>query len=349
MIKIKNLTVKLDNFLLKDICLDIQSNDYFIILGPTGAGKTVLLESIAGLYPLSFGEIWLDQKKISLLKPEKRQISMVYQDQMLFPHLSVRENIAFGLKLRRYHVKKIKEEIENIAKLLEILFLLDRKPSSLSGGEKQRVALARALVIKPRLLLLDEPLSALDAETKERMQRRLKEIHQYLKVAIIHVTHHFTEALALGTRAALLNQGSIEQIGTPEEFLRHPCSEFAARFVLARNIFSAQVVEGNEKYSMIQLHDIKLEIPYKIKGNIKFILRPEDIFISKEKINSNDSYRFLGVISHFTNQGSFMCVTVSIPPDFICLVTRLTFEEMSLREGVKVWINFKHSALHIFK
>ena len=153
MIKIKNLTVKLGNFSLKDINLDIKPHEYFVILGPTGAGKTILLESIAGLYPLSFGEIWFNQQKISSSKPENRQIGMVYQDQVLFPHFSVKENIAFGLKLKKYSLTKIKEKVKNIAELFEITPLLNRKLYSLSGGEKQRVALARALVIEPKLLL----------------------------------------------------------------------------------------------------------------------------------------------------------------------------------------------------
>lgn len=348
MIKIKNLTVKLGNFSLKNINLDIKSHEYFVILGPTGAGKTILLESIAGLYPLSFGEIWFNQQKISSSKPENRQIGMVYQDQVLFPHFSVKENIAFGLKLKKYSLMKIKEKVKNVAELFEITSLLNRKPYSLSGGEKQRVALARALVIEPKLLLLDEPLSSLDPEVKERMQRKLKEVHQRLKVTIIHVTHDFAEALNLGHRVAVLNQGCIVQVGPSEEFIQHPCCEFVARFGLARNIFAGQAEEEKDGYSVIRLGKLKLKALCKKRGKIKFSLRPEDIFISKDKIVSADGNCFQGIITDIINQGSVLYITVSLPPDFICLVTKWAFKEMGLKKGVKVWINFKDSALHVF-
>ena len=349
MIKIKNLTVKLGNFSLKDINLDIKPHEYFVILGPTGAGKTILLESIAGLYPLSFGEIWFNQQKISSSKPENRQIGMVYQDQVLFPHFSVKENIAFGLKLKKYSLMKIKEKVENIAELFEITSLLNRKPYSLSGGEKQRVALARALVIEPKLLLLDEPLSSLDPEVKERMQRKLREVHQRLKVTIIHVTHDFAEALTLGHRVAVLNQGCIMQVGPSEEFLQHPSCEFVARFGLARNIFAGQAEEEKkDSYSVIKLGNLKLKALCKKRGKINFSLRPEDIFISKDKIVSAGCNCFQGIIKDITNQGPVLHITVSLPPDFICLITKWAFGEMGLKKGVKVWINFKDSALHVF-
>ena len=348
MIKIKNLTVKLGNFSLKDISLDIKPHEYFVILGPTGAGKTILLESIAGLYPLSFGEIWFNQQKISSSKPENRQIGMVYQDQVLFPHFSVEENIAFGLKLKKYSSTKIKEKVKNIAELFEITSFLNRKPYSLSGGEKQRVALARALVIEPKLLLLDEPLSSLDPEVKERMQRKLREVHQRLKVTIIHVTHDFAEALTLGHRVAVLNKGCIMQVGPSEEFLQHPCCEFVARFGLARNIFAGQAEEEKDGHSVIKLGNLKLKALCNKRGKINFSLRPEDIFISKDKIVSAGCNCFQGMIINITNQGPVLYITVSLPPDFICLITKWAFEEMGLKKGVKVWVNFKDSALHVF-
>jgi len=348
LIKIKNLTVKLGNFSLKNINLDIKSHEYFVILGPTGAGKTILLESIAGLYPLSFGEIWFNQQKISLSKPENRQIGMVYQDQVLFPHFSVKENIAFGLKLKKYSLMKIKEKVKNVAELFEITSLLNRKPYSLSGGEKQRVALARALVIEPKLLLLDEPLSSLDPEVKERMQRKLREVHQRLKVTIIHVTHDFAEALNLGHRVAVLNQGCIVQVGPSEEFIQHPCCEFVARFGLARNIFAGQAEKEKDGRSVIRLGKLKLKTLCEKRGKINFSLRPEDIFISKNKIVSSGCNCFQGMITNITNQGPVLYITVSLPPDFICLITKWAFGEMGLKKGVKVWINFKDSALHVF-
>ena len=236
MIQVKNLRVDLGDFTLRDINLNIERGEYFVILGPTGAGKTVLLESIAGLYPTESGQIWLRGKEVTRVEPEKRNISIVYQDHALFPHLSVAENIVFGLKIHRQTRQQLRETLNWLSDLLGIAHLLDRRPNTLSGGEQQKVALARALSIKPELLLLDEPLSALDPETREEVQKELRQLHNQLRVTTIHVTHDFEEAIALGDRIAVLGEGCIKQIGTPEKIFRQPNSEFVARFTVARNL-----------------------------------------------------------------------------------------------------------------
>lgn len=178
MIEIKDLCVDLGSFLLKDINFDVQDGEYFVLLGPTGAGKTVLLESIAGLNPIKSGQIRFNGRDVTFLSPERRNIGFAYQDHVLFPHLSVHDNIAFGLMRRRKPRGEIEDAIAQVAELFGITHLLERKPAFLSGGESQKVALSRALAIKPDLLLLDEPLSAVDPETKEATQRELKEIHR---------------------------------------------------------------------------------------------------------------------------------------------------------------------------
>jgi len=343
MLTVKNLKVDLGDFLLKDINLDIESGEYFIILGPTGAGKTVLLEAIAGLYPVLEGEIWVDGREITNENPEKRGIGIVYQDQVLFPHLSAEENIAFGLKMRKCSKREIKTRIDAMAEVVGISHLLKRNPVTLSGGEKQKVALARALITEPKVLLLDEPLSALDPETRERMQGELREIHHRVKVTIIHVTHGFEEAIALGYRVAVLNDGCVAQVGTPEEILRQPSSEFVARFALSRNIFS-----GSAENGFIEIDGVRLRAITESKGNVHLSLRPEDILISKEPIESSARNCFQGIVADIADRGSFVYVTVSLPPDFVCLVTRQAFEELELRKGVRVWITFKASAIHVF-
>ncbi len=343
MISIKNLKVDLGSFLLRDINLDIEPGEYFITLGPTGAGKTVLLEAIAGLYPVLDGEIWIDGREITRLNSEKRGIGIVYQDQALFPHLSIEENIAFGLRMKKYPKREIKAKIDDMAEVVGISHLLKRSPVTLSGGEKQRVALARALVTEPKVLLLDEPLSALDPETRERMQGELKETHRRVKVTIIHVTHDFEEAIALGHRVAVLNDGRIAQIGIPEEILRHPNSEFVARFALSRNIFSGRIEDG-----FVNIGGIRLRVITELKDEVRLSLRPEDILISKEPLQSTARNSFQGVVSDIADRGSVVYVTVSLPPDFVCLVTRQSFEELQLKKGVRVWITFKASAIHVF-
>ena len=343
MISIKNLKVDLGSFLLRDINLDIEPGEYFITLGPTGAGKTVLLEAIAGLYPVLDGEIWIDGREITRLNSEKRGIGIVYQDQALFPHLSIEENIAFGLRMKKYPKREIKAKIDDMAEVVGISHLLKRSPVTLSGGEKQRVALARALITEPKVLLLDEPLSALDPETRERMQGELREMHRLVKVAVIHVTHDFEEAIALGHRVAVLNDGRIAQIGIPEEILRHPNSEFVARFALSRNIFSGRIEDG-----FVNIGGIRLRVITELKDEVRLSLRPEDILISKEPLQSTARNSFQGVVSDIADRGSVVYVTVSLPPDFVCLVTRQSFEELQLKKGVRVWITFKASAIHVF-
>jgi molybdopterin-binding protein len=348
MIAIKNLKVNLGDFFLQNINLDIKPGEYFIVLGPTGAGKTVLLEAIAGLYPVLEGEVWIGDKEITDLSPEKRGIGIVYQDQALFPHLSVEKNIAFGLKMRKCPKNEAKAKIEAIGEVVGISHLLKRSPATLSGGEKQKVALARALVTEPKVLLLDEPLSALDPATREKMQGELREMHRKVVVTIIHVTHDFEEAIALGHRVAVLNDGCIAQMGTPEEFLRRPSSEFVARFALSRNIFSGRVIGMEDGCALIDIGGTKLRATTEAKGEMRLSLRPEDILISKEPLQSTARNCFLGVVSDITDRGSVIYITVTLPPDFVCIITRQAFDELKLRKGIEVWITFKASAIHVF-
>lgn len=349
MISIKKLKVNVGDFLLQDINLDIEAGEYFIILGPTGAGKTVLLEALAGLHPVLEGEVWVESGEITRLNPEKRGIGIVYQDQVLFPHLSVQGNIAFGLRLRKCPKQEIKARIDGMAEILGIPHLLGRSPLTLSGGERQKVALARALVTEPKVLLLDEPLSALDPETRERMQQELAEMHRRLKVTIIHVTHDFEEAIALGHRVAVLNEGRIAQVGTPEEILRQPNSEFVARFALSRNIFTGEAEDGEGSYALIDIGGKKLVATTQLRGNVRLSLRPEDILISKEPLQSTARNSFQGEVSDITDRGAVIYVTVKVASlDFVCLITRQSFEEFGLRKGMTVWITFKASAIHVF-
>jgi len=348
MIQIKNLCVDLGDFMLRDINLTVGEGEYFIILGPTGAGKTVLLESIAGLYPVKSGEIWLRGKEVTRLRPEKRGISIVYQDHVLFPHLSVKDNIVFGLRLSKQTRQEIAAALDQVSQLLGISHLLDRKPDTLSGGERQKVALARALSIKPRVLLLDEPLSALDPESREGVQQELRELHNRLKVTTIHVTHDFEEAIALGHHIAVLGEGCIKQVGTPEHIFRQPNSEFVARFAMARNIFVGEVVDRGNGNTVFSTEGTELAVVTDLRGSLHASVRPEDILISPEPLYSSARNSFGGVITYVADKGSTLYLTVNLPPDFICLVTRRSFEEMGLAEGRKVYITFKATAVHVF-
>jgi len=348
MIEIKNLMVNLGSFLLQDINLIVEKGEYFIILGPTGAGKTILLESIAGLYPIRSGEIWLDGREVTGLEPEKRGIGFVYQDYVLFPHLSVKDNLIFGLKQKGRPKRELQRVTEWLADLLEVSHLLERRPDTLSGGEKQKVALARALSVGPNVLLLDEPLSALDPQTRESVQQELRRVHQRLQLTIIHVTHDFEEAIALGDRIAVLNEGRIVQVGTPEEIFRQPNSEFVARFSMTRNIFAGDVRQEAGGSILFAVDNAEFEVVTDLRGKLHASVRPEDILVSNDPLISSARNSMKGTITSIADHGSTIHLTVSTPMDFVCMVTRHSFDEMNLTKGGEIYITFKASSVHVF-
>jgi molybdate/tungstate transport system ATP-binding protein len=237
MIRIENLRVRLPGFALEDINLHTEAGEFFVLLGPTGAGKTLLLESVAGLLPVSSGRVYLNGREVTRLAPEKRGIGIVYQDSALFPHLTVKQNITFGLRYRKTEPMHSQKKFVLLVDALKLDHLLQRTVMHLSGGEKQRVALARALVVEPALLLLDEPLSALDPNFREEIRDILKALHFNTGVTVLMVTHDFAEARYLGQRIAVINQGRIEQIGSAEEIFRRPATPFTVRFVSMHNPF----------------------------------------------------------------------------------------------------------------
>jgi molybdopterin-binding protein len=340
--------VDLGEFILSDVSLSIEEGDYFIILGPTGAGKTVLLESIAGLYPIKSGEIWLRGKEVTALEPEKRNIGIVYQDHVLFPHLSVKDNIRFGLKMHKLGKQEIAERLSWIVELLNISHLLHRRPDTLSGGERQKVSLARALSTRPEILLVDEPLSALDPENRENVQQELRQLHQKLGITILHVTHDFEEAISLGNHIAVIGEGKLKQTGTPDEIFRRPNSEFVARFAMARNILSGEIVKRPGQDVIFRTDSTEFVVVTDKEGNHHASLRPEDIILSLEPIHSSARNCFQGTITRILDRGSTLYITVNVPPELSSLVTRHSFEEMALKEGKQVFVTFKASSIHLF-
>ncbi|MDO8687417.1 MAG: ABC transporter ATP-binding protein [Dehalococcoidales bacterium] len=348
MIEIKDLSVSLGNFLMKDITFDVQDGEYFVLLGPSGAGKTVLLESIAGLKPLNCGQIKINGRDVTDLNLEKRNIGFAYQDYVLYRHLSIRDNIAYGLMWKHKKRQELEEAVDRVVELLKIGYLLDRRALSLSGGESQKIGLARALAIKPDLLLLDEPLSAIDPETKEIFEGDLKAIHNRLRLTTIHVTHSFEEAMALGDRIAVIGDGRIVQIGTPNEIFRHPNSEFVARFVRTRNIFTSEVIDSAGGQSVFWIEGIKLAVDTTLRGKVHASIRPENILISREPLYPNNVNSFQGIITRIADRGSVAYLTIKVPPEFTCLILHPALEEMGLKEQQKIFISFKASDVNVF-
>jgi molybdate/tungstate transport system ATP-binding protein len=349
MIEVKNLCAEAGGFTLNDISLKINEGEYFIILGPTGAGKTVLLETIAGLIHAKSGEIRMRGKNVTGLEPEGRQVSIVYQDHALFPHLSVKDNIVFGLKMRKTRAMEIKNKLENVAQLLKIEALLGRRPNKLSGGEKQKVALARAIVTDPEVLLLDEPLGALDPETRESVQQELARLQKALSITVLHVTHDFEEAIALGSRVGVMGGGSLKQVGTPEEIFRHPNSEFVARFVMSRNIFTGMAEKRTGAGVVFKTGGVEFVTTALLEGTCQASIRPEDILITRDAVNGIGQNCYPAVIKQIVNKGSMYSVTADLPPELTCMVARHSFEEMGLRTGMRIYITISPSSIHLFK
>jgi molybdopterin-binding protein len=258
------------------------------------------------------------------------------------------DNVTFGLRQRGMSKKTARAEAAWVVDLLGISHLLKRKPDTLSGGEKQKVALARALVMHPKVLLLDEPLSALDPETREKVQRELRDIHARIKLTVIHVTHDFEEAVALGDRIAVIGDGRIVQVGAPEEIFRRPNSEFVARFAMTRNIFAGEILDGDDECATIDVEGTRIAVASDMRGRLNVSVRPEDILLSPQPFVSSARNSFRGKITRVAPRGSIIYLTVDVPPEFICLVTRRSFEEMGLAEGGDVYVTFKASAVHVF-
>jgi len=347
-VQVQNLQVNLDEFHLRDIALDVAPGETFVILGPTGAGKTVLLETIAGLYRPEEGRILINDEDVTGLPPERRGVGFVYQDYALFPHLNVAGNIAFGLKLQRLERSAIEKRVAETGELLGIDHLLHRRPDTLSGGEQQRVALARALVVEPRLLLLDEPLSALDPETRESLQREMARLHRELGTTTIHVTHDFEEAVALGDHIAVVHEGRVRQVGFPEDIFRRPASEFVAHFVGVRNVFRGHILPKANGHQTLALDGVEVAVLTELEGDVHASLRPEDIVLSREPLRSSARNVFKGHIAEIVDRGTLIYVTVDVPPAFTCVITRTSLEEMALKQGAEACIAFKASAVHVF-
>jgi spermidine/putrescine ABC transporter ATP-binding subunit len=266
---------------LFDVSLSIQKGEFVTLLGPSGSGKTTLLKILAGFEAVSSGSITLNGRDITELTPEKRNFGLVFQGYALFPHMSVRDNIAYPLKVRRVARDEIEHRVRTMLELVQLTRFIDRKPSELSGGQQQRVALARALVFEPDLLLLDEPMSALDKNLRVDLQEELREIHRSLGTTFINVTHDQEEAMHMSDRIAVMNHGRIEQYGSAFELYRKPDSRFVADFVGKSNILEGIVVRGagNAQFETAGV-SFGLGCSSAAAGKADLVIRPEDVILS---------------------------------------------------------------------
>ncbi len=256
---LKNIRKTYDNHktVINNVNLEIKDKEFVVLVGSSGCGKSTLLRMIAGLEDISAGEIFIGDKKVNNVPPKDRDIAFVFQSYALYPHMTVRENIAFGLKMRKVDKKTIEQKVQEAAEILNLGEYLDRKPKQLSGGQRQRVALGRAIVRNPKVFLMDEPLSNLDAKLRVQMRSEIKKLHEKLQTTFIYVTHDQTEALTMGDRIVVLNNGDIQQVDSPDEIYNNPKNTFVAGFV------------GSPQMNFINGVDIGLD------KNIIYGVRPE--------------------------------------------------------------------------
>ncbi|MBL1421686.1 MAG: ABC transporter ATP-binding protein [Alphaproteobacteria bacterium] len=252
---------------LKDISIDMQQGEFLVLLGPSGCGKSTLLNCIAGLEEIDSGDVKIGSETMNDVPPKERNVAMVFQSYALYPTMTVRENITFGMKIRGDSAAEMAAEIERVAAMLQINPLLDRKPAELSGGQRQRVAMGRALVRKPKLFLFDEPLSNLDAKLRVEMRAEIKDLHETVGASIVYVTHDQIEAMTLADKICVLNVGVIQQIGSPDEVYHQPANIFVAEFM------------GFPAMNMIDATHISAEFARTVEGVTLVGVRPEDMVV----------------------------------------------------------------------
>jgi multiple sugar transport system ATP-binding protein len=272
---------------VRQINLDIPDKEFVVLVGPSGCGKSTTLRMIAGLEEITDGDIFIDGEKVNDVPPKDRDIAMVFQNYALYPHMTVFENMSFGLRLRRVAKAEIRERVEHAARILDITDLLDRRPKQLSGGQRQRVAMGRAIVRNPKVFLFDEPLSNLDAKLRVQMRTEIKRVHQKVKTTTVYVTHDQVEAMTLADRVVVMNGGRIEQLGTPHELYHHPKTRFVAGFIGSPAMnFMACRLEGNGGGLTLRVSDtLSFPVPegraerYRphVGKDLTFGLRPEHV------------------------------------------------------------------------
>lgn len=345
-LELKNISCRFPSFRLDDISFSVNEGDYFILLGMSGAGKSMILEMIAGLVPPDSGTIRLDGQDIMRQKIQDRQVGLVFQDLAIFPHLSVAENIGYSLK-GRARAQERQERIQQAASRLNIPDLLDRRPETLSGGELQRVALARSLVHQPKILLLDEPLSSLDSSLKAELRKQLRQLNRQGQT-LIHVTHDYEEAISLGNRIAVIHEGRIIQQGSPSDVFFTPRSEFVAHFTGARNFFKV-TARGNPGEVIIQ-EGIRFKLATDAEGGEGYVLlRSEDVFLSRTPVDTSAMNNFDGKIIEIVPSKNGFEVHVDIGIPLYSVITRESLEHLKLREGESCYLHFKASAVRFIK
>ncbi|MDR2481775.1 MAG: ABC transporter ATP-binding protein [Spirochaetaceae bacterium] len=339
-ISFKNIIKKYgDNVVIPSLSLDIKEGEFFTLLGPSGCGKTTLLRMVAGFNSIEGGQIYFNDKLINSLAVQDRNIGMVFQNYAIFPHMNVTKNVAFGLTNRKVEKSGVEKRVSEILKTVQIEEYKDRMPQNLSGGQQQRVALARAIVIEPDVLLMDEPLSNLDAKLRVDMRNAIKSIQRKFGITTVYVTHDQEEAMAVSDRIAIMNKGVIQQVGKPQDTYQKPANLFVATFIGRTNILTAKL---NGSKLNIGAYTIEVKASSPSECDVKISVRPEEFIISKDNTGIKGTIKhsvFLGLNTHYF-------ITIENGQD-IEVIERST-EEASYEAGMNVSLKIDGSRLNIF-
>ena len=342
---------------VSDFNLEIKDKEFLILVGPSGCGKTTTLRMIAGLEEITEGELFIGDRLVNDVAPKDRDIAMVFQNYALYPHMTVFENMAFGLKLRKTPKEEIKRRVEEAARILDITHLLDRRPKALSGGQKQRVALGRAIVRNPKVFLLDEPLSNLDAKLRAAMRTELTKIHKRLETTFIYVTHDQVEAMTMATRIVVMKDGLIQQVDTPQNLYDYPVNIFVAGFIGTpqMNFINGKLVKkGEDVY--FNFEDLSIKLPAEKANNpdlkdyigqeVVAGLRPEAIHDEPSQLANNPDSQLEAYVDVTELMGAEIYLYLNVGEE-TRLIARVSSRSTS-RAGDTIKVAFDMSRLHIF-
>ena len=340
---------------VRDISFSINCGEFFSLLGPSGCGKTTLLRLVAGLETPSNGELYIDNQLMNSITPNKRPVNIVLQSYAIFPHLNVRDNIAFGMRKSNLNKSELNERIKSILAMINLSGFENRKPQELSGGQRQRVALARALIKEPKVLLLDEPLGALDKKLRSKMQLELRALQKNLNTTFMFVTHDQEEALALSDRVAVMNEGSVVEIATPYELYNNPKTFFTADFIGHTNFFEGEILSMDDDCILVEssiLGDIKLKNNFRSfqpRDKIWVAMRPEDLQASLTEPDSTDNYveGFVGASSYLGDRHHILIKTRDNVKPILLAISSANDSDMELHVDRKIWVLWKNDSLNI--
>jgi len=350
-IGLRGLEVEAGGFAVGPLDLDVMEGEYGVLLGPSGAGKTLVLEAVAGVRRIRAGRVLIDDDDVTSLAPERRRVGLVFQDGLLFPHLDVAHNVAYGARRRGgAGGRRQGSDAGRLAELAEetgITRLLSRRPATLSGGERQRVALARALAARPRVLLLDEPLSAVDVEAREDLQDVLRRVCGAERLTVLHVTHDRAEAFALADSCALLVDGTLRQTGAPRDVLRWPADESVARFLGARNVLAATRAEDDACVAVLSAGG-RLRAAEPLPSALaSVVVRPENVQLQRAGEGPPATAALRGRVVRLALQGGHVLVSVDTPVRLEALVPERAAERLGLTVGAAVDVTVEPEALHV--